>query len=132
MTLIKFDTAKLAKEVGFNMEVEQFYYNNGLYVDRRQLHNYNGNTEADLIIETYSCPTQSELQAWLRNEHDLIVTVTYNRDSNLENHFCFHINDFYVYEFTPDSGWFNIYEEALEAGLTQALNYLKEKHELGK
>lgn len=76
--LVSFETAKLAKEKGFNIKTISFYHNNtfikGLS-NNRENHN-------DTITPFYSAPTQSLLQKWLREKHNIIIIVDANNSSD--------------------------------------------------
>ena len=131
--LITFDTAKLAKEKGFENKtphkLRRDYYNhlgeiNGdvteyikAYVANKGLEKYN----------TIDAPTQSLLQKWLREEHNIYVSVDYliievidskgvrfdwsiyNKDESIES---------------KELIGLLTYEEALEKGLQEALKLI--------
>lgn len=121
-----FETAKVAKEKGFNWCTRSFF-----------------NSEKDLItpheceIEDYpyepvnhnlhkynwSRPTQSFLQKWLREVHNLYVES--NPNASGYGWFIDKTNGTYINNsaFTGpnDGGRWDIYEEALEVGLQEAL-----------
>ena len=112
-------TAKLAKEKGFNKETNYFYYkNDGLD---------NGDGDNDFIClnhnqyENYfSAPTQSELQAWLRNEWDIQVNVI--REYDYWTPVLVFISRENLEEELPAIS--KSYETALEVGLEYALKKL--------
>lgn len=119
--LITFETAKLAKEKGFDIKVETFYMGDS---EENFLHNAgkkdNWNNHKCLLNESelsndYSAPTQSLLQKWLREEHGIDV-------------YCMPVGD-------DSYKWYNniashnpvltgTYEEALEVGLQEALKLI--------
>ena len=81
-------------------------------------------------LETFSAPTQSLLQRWLREVHNIVIVILpyidceskdvnwslqYVLSDDLHNNRYFEIDE-------SDSK--NTYEEALEFGLQRALNYL--------
>tara|TARA_R110000823_G_scaffold252708_1_gene375265 strand:- start:351 stop:731 length:381 start_codon:yes stop_codon:yes gene_type:complete len=122
--LITFETAKLAKEKGFENKtphkLRRDYYNhlgeiNGdvtlyikAYVNKKSTRN----------LETIDAPTQSLLQKWLREEHQLYVLINYvNKEQ-----FNWEINMFQHGEY--GIGFRGNYEEALEAGLLTALKLI--------
>tara|TARA_R110001606_G_scaffold391495_1_gene559642 strand:+ start:65 stop:349 length:285 start_codon:yes stop_codon:yes gene_type:complete len=88
--LITFETAKLAKEKGF------------------ELNGYTNDIEA---------PTQSLLQKWLREEHEIHLTVTSISQESWQCHIT-KIGDSLGKKYFED---FYNYEEALEKGLMEAL-----------
>jgi|TARA_B110000914_G_C15370642_1_gene403008 hypothetical protein len=130
--LITFDTAKLAKEKGFENKtphkLRRDYYNhlgeiNGdvteyikAYVANKGLEKYN----------TIDAPTQSLLQKWLREEHKINVESNYL--PNIQKYSCLYIpmrgkacisDRKYVSKLK-----FDTYEEALEEGLQEALKLI--------
>lgn len=128
--LISFETAKLAKEKGFDVETYKGYLSETIveYFDTYPS-NYIRLSEKysnSALKNDWLCtaPTQSLLAKWLREEHHLIVIVAYQ----------------YEYDSTPYSYWIykennslplnqwindlNTYEEALEIGLQEALKLI--------
>tara|TARA_R110001632_G_scaffold40980_1_gene102808 strand:+ start:1467 stop:1871 length:405 start_codon:yes stop_codon:yes gene_type:complete len=130
--LITFDTAKLAKEKGFENKtphkLRRDYYNhlgeiNGdvteyikAYVANKGLEKYN----------TIDAPSQSLLQKWLREEHKINVESNYL--PNIQKYSCLYIpmrgkacisDRKYVSKLK-----FDTYEEALEEGLQEALKLI--------
>ena len=122
--LITFETAKLAKEKGFENKtphkLRRDYYNhlgeiNGdvtlyikAYVNKKSTRN----------LETIDAPTQSLLQKWLREEHQLYVLINYvNKEQ-----FNWEINMLQHGEY--GIGFRGSYEEALERGLVAALKLI--------
>ena len=137
--LITFETAKLAKEKGFIECVINYYHiHEGLtepvLIDEINilLKNYkrpyevrkNCNTVSTEFgyIENFSAPTQSLLQKWLREVHNIYVEISFNQ--KYENtrfgyivrtqSTCFHTRDFS----------YKTYEEALEIGLQEGLKLI--------
>jgi len=106
--LISYQVAKLAKEKGFNISGENIYENKELLCEV-EFKNWNNGTLCLLA------PTQSLLQKWLREIHNIFITVNINL-------YCaiFHNNDFYM---VTDE--YNSYEEALEFGLFEALKLIE-------
>ena len=122
--LISLKTAKLAKEIGFNIECN-FFYNRGS----------NYKLQYDSIIRTgddifYEASTQSLLQKYLREIHNIFVTVNpiyYFKGGNIgyaaevnslssKNQGEILLDGFTIY---------SSYEEALEQGLYEALLLIK-------
>ena len=116
-TLIEYETAVLAKEKGFDIECKNAFYITG-----------GNSTDDPLVIQTYKDepdfyfrPTQSLLQKWLRDKHGIDAEAFV---------FLAHISAFekvkkygamvdHEHIDTKDT-----YEEALEAGLKQALTLI--------
>lgn len=65
--------------------------------------------------------TLSELQTWLRDEHDIIVEITYEQADKT----FWHNGYFLDSEDWTDFEYYQTYEEALEDGLKCGLNILK-------
>ena len=127
--LISFETAKLAKKKGFTANCENVYYGDiqnklkVLVVVTDGMAAKNSVTESNLETgiepEPFEAPTQSLLQKWLREKHNLNVTV------DIENE----IYKSYVRKglWNPVAyGMSNDYEKAFEAGLKSALELIKD------
>ena len=134
--LISFKTAKLAKEKGFHIMPDMFFDD----IDTLRSTNilkmpgcYPGSVSFVSIyqeVDVYYAPTQSDLQKWLREVHNIHITIIY--DWHL-----FHVNIMSMQSnvslessltgITPHK--FTTYEEALEQGLLAALKLIKEKYE---
>lgn len=120
--LISFETAKLAKEKGFDYKVLNHYKGEEL-INNGKLYNFNSKEEQKLWnIELISAPTQSLLQRWLREEHKLYIL--YNFRMKIKVWYCTILSE----EENKVVGNFKgliSYEEALEEGLKQALKLIK-------
>jgi len=128
--LISFETAKLAKEKGFSSKPEGYvegYQKNGKLFTYRSskrdgyLHEYS---------EDYEASTQSLLQRWLREEHNIDIIIEPNiRFSGTSYSFKREIIYKWIVrkdmEYSKLGGIKNTYEEALEEGLQQALKLIK-------
>ena len=104
-TIITFETAKLAKEKGFDFS---YVMNNELTI--------------------YSLITQSVLQKWLRENYNNLIAVYSNASGYCWEHMDAnggtHRKDS-EYSGPNDSGCWDTYEEALEIGLQEALKLIK-------
>jgi hypothetical protein len=119
--LISFDTAKLAKERGY--EVVNYPFN----------YFYKGDKNSNYIVlspkdsnnldwkEVVLRPTQSLLQTFLRKRYKIIVLVDWNTSYG----FYFKIVNYVAGVDFKDKLFFPIYEEALERGLQEALKLIK-------
>ena len=140
--LITFETAELAKVNGFDELTPNLYV-----VDtdvRTAKANNNGRTNSNYIerkdYKVYSRPTQSLLQKWLRETHNIDVVITPERYTDGVNYLV----QAQKWDLTTDhasnpnfvikgSYWFNdngeypTYETALEKGLIEALKLNKIK-----
>lgn len=127
--LITFETAKLAKEKGF--ELDKY-----LSIDDENPKNLNSNYNPRNYQPWYFDLTQSLLQKWLREIHNVEVLISRippeavlaskNSGKNiLKNYNC------YIWSFNnnpriANNGSFqDIYEEALEIGLQEGLKLIK-------
>ena len=136
--VISFKTAKLAKEKGFNWECFGLYYLkhpeeeiNVLTYDKHPLglnpHKYgfcDWNSDDFLFkdeIKRISAPTQSLLQKWLRDKHNLHITIF----SSSQESWMFRITK--PHQQLKDGIYgedFYTYEEALESGLQETLKLI--------
>ena len=119
--LVTLETAVLLKDKGFNEYCENVIDINNML--RKTLYRIND----DLPKSFYSCPTQSVAQKWLRETKNIHICV-YNcacgygyEISKADN--GTHITSS-VYEGPNDGGKWDVYEDALEAGLQEALKLI--------
>lgn len=115
---ISLETAKLAKEKGFKELVPHRYVDHTRFGKDVQFQgdscfNQNHNKQEDY----YSAPSQSVLQRWLRENHEIhIVIMPCIIPSNETK--------YYIFKGKLKWDWedlFNNYEQALEAGLKASL-----------
>lgn len=148
--LIGFDTAKLAKEKGFQVKTESNYYNtfgyNETIYGSGKYHDDELGTEwiepktgwllhsrPKDVKDIFCAPTQSLLQKWLRDVHNIIVLPHYTRGENVWNWFVnledrINTSEILWHDADLKAGInydFPTYEEALEAGLVYGLNQIK-------
>jgi hypothetical protein len=144
--LIKFETAKLAKEKGFDIYTRQAFCINGNWVSYN-VSSYHGlgepqgyryyNREEDY----YAQPTQSLLQKWLRDIHNIHIDINlYDLPNDNKNRYIFYKT--FISTFPINNGFmgssnkiqikgpignlylFDSYETALEYGLLEALKLI--------
>lgn len=108
--LVNFETAKLAKEKGFNIFTGKAW----IKKEGQELFFVPTYTSVTNGIE-YHAPTQSLLQKWLREAHEIFVSVDVN----------FNIKIYYKDELHNEIFNFNSYEEALEKGLQEGLKLIE-------
>ena len=120
--LISFETAVLAKEKGFKIPTPVMYkgneksygHNNEWGIDEQRLDGkfpYRNQ-------QWYSIPTQSGLQKWLREKHNIHL-IAY-KNINIDGYdWCFITTDGIT-----NINSYKTYEEALEVGLQEALNFI--------
>ena len=124
--LVTFETAKLAKSRGFKAPCRSFYptvdvngYEEGI------LNEYCGYGHYSFA----EAPTQSLLQRWLREEHNILISIYSNASGYLWNMmYAIGGTDIGWSEYSGDdeaSGTFTTYEKALEAGLQESLKLIK-------
>ena len=127
-TRVTFETAKLAKEKGFDALCYDAFnsignlYSNGwceyLYDNKVEIPFRSGVLESQDIL----APTQSLLAKWLREEHNIIVLVDYE---GIDGYYY----KFYSYKegnknYDASDKNYNTYEEAYEIGLQEALKLI--------
>jgi hypothetical protein len=133
--LISFETAKLAKEKGFEQnEYDACYTDNGQYYVSGNLlsERITGKPRPDI---QYSAPTQSLLQKWIREVHK--INVEANRLPNINKYRCLFVPHVIVPKsFKTKKDYYNVsknyycntnfdnYEQALEIGLQEALKLI--------
>ena len=122
--LVTFETAKLAKEKGFN-EWCQAYYNTATSGDPILESQVFGVKTSDTFNYIVPACTQSLLQKWLREVHNLSIVI----DSNHSGWF-YTINKTngtfikeYVREYEEDE-FFDSYEQSLEFALQESLKLI--------
>lgn len=127
--LISLETAKLAKEKGFNLNSHAFYgcdfpsssKPNQLILRSWEKWENFGKEDSQEGTYIYSAPTQSLLQKWLRDIHRIDVHCECNYERDLWT-FGYRKKG-YNYNHYPLE--YNTYEEALEVGLQEALKLIK-------
>jgi len=115
--LIKYQTAKLAKEKGFNLD-------NYLIIDDENPRNLSSNFNPREYQPWYLSITQSLLQRWLREKHDIHVSPQTGLGHDVWWSYIWieiSTNDIL---FDKD-GSFDTFEQALEEGLYTALKLIK-------
>ena len=132
---VSFDTARMLKEAGFDVPCRGVYVTDRIgYYEFRE--NDNKKTADDLWWNTrdgfqyeYLAPTQALAARWLREVHRIVVDVTFIPplfDGVNWQYFIGNMDDM-VWEgdFEPSERKYATYEEALEAGLQEAIKLIK-------
>ena len=151
--LVSYKVAKLAKEVGFNEECEYGYtrLKELMTIDRSQesffggasrnyrnseLESYNKSyleCNDDEYVCIYTAPTQSFLQKWLREVHNIEISVRAIKWENDKLKTGL-VLDSYEYEMYPLNkpyyiyhkvSGFKTYEQALEQAILESLKLIK-------
>jgi hypothetical protein len=120
--IIKYDTAKKAKEKGFN-SYQEIQYSKG--VNTTTTYNYSED-QCRLFNDMYYAPPQSILQKWFRDTHGIFISI-YN---DVTNDWVYEIRSGYpesVYKGNCVMSKFTYtkYEMALEDALLYSLELLK-------
>ncbi len=127
--LISFETAKLAKEKGFDLHTIDTFYQWDGSISLCHSQSFRALEVQDKSRPECYAPTQSLLQKWLREEHEIFVQVTW--EPIIHYYYCRidtwnnlpkHVLYFSDGASTPE---FYSYEEALEKGLYEALKLIK-------
>ena len=120
--LVTLKTAKILKEKGFNEFCKDIINDNGKLMETVY------RTNNDLPKSFYSCPTQSIAQKWLREIRGVYVYVEPVIGKRWKLSFCdFNVpteeSDWMENEINKGNGYkvYDTYEEALEAGIQEAL-----------
>lgn len=124
--LISFETAKLAKEKGFDVPTWDYFCPQGEHCNLSR-NNWNSLNEP---YHHTSRPTQSLLQKWLREVHNIIVeTKVFDMGWLKKDKFAY---DYRIYnksykdkDIYTSINEYSTYEEALEKGLLEALKLIK-------
>lgn len=114
---VSFNTAKLAKEKGFDITTTYYFDFIGDTCSGTTKTNWNKSKE-----DLYSKPTQALLQRWLREIHKIDIFITKVKNSYAPSVYSKNISKHAigVTLFGKDK----TYEEALELGLFEALNLI--------
>lgn len=117
--LVTLETAKLLKEKGFNE-----YCKDIIKEDDNRIMQSVFRTNKNLPKWCYSRPTQSAAQKWLRETKNIHVEISYM----YENYWLYDILTIPAHDLIGLSDRpiirYNTYEEALEAGLQEALKLI--------
>lgn len=122
-TLISFETAKLAKEKGFNEPIRLCYSDQ----DRVNALPYDAGNRDHINSQHayYSVPTQSLLQKWLREVHQLLILINIDTISSEFTYSIWRISPDEEFELLKEDSNYNlIYEDALEQALIEALKLI--------
>lgn len=125
--LVNYKTAKLAKEKGFDIKTKYSWYvpdNSKPIIEK---HKPDG-------LYYLSCPTQSLLQKWLREVHNIYVESYHDLSSDGKSVQFYTSWGFFqqkdINGIQNVNGWYDeyndykTYEEALEVGLQEALKII--------
>jgi hypothetical protein len=124
--LITFQTAKLAKEKGFDEIVDKIYMTN--HTVEVLFENINTLKHSDGNNPFVSAPTQSLLQKWLRDIHNIQINIENYHSIKEEKPYSVYVeymnNGHWTYKDFDEINDYNTYEEALEKGLQEGLKLI--------
>ncbi len=129
--LITFETAKLAKEKGFNELVTHFFYNDTkFHTPSTYLEKSDSSLKLDFFEDLMSnfnksndyisAPTQSLLQKWLREVYNIEIEINCFTEQPMNNEIWEKAYQVFV-NWEAKHPYYNKYEEALEKGLIEGL-----------
>lgn len=126
--IVSYETAILAKEKGFDCTIKAHYTKTKLCTsDIVSLYNWNSFTDMEHNNYYYSAPTQSLLQKWIRENHNIHICADLHVST--PKHWYVRIDDMntndYLYHSEDRNVFFNSYEEALEIGLQESLKLIE-------
>lgn len=144
---ITLETAKLAKQAGFDWETYTMYIDelDGSKIHRYEYKPFNWNIPrkdfekegSDNLFHAFinqkktnrfiSAPTQSVLQRWLREVKNVVLLVDFNNDEDCEENERYGVTIYIGNERIVELATYSTYEAALEAGLQECLTLLIEK-----
>lgn len=116
--LVNFETAKLAKEKGFNEKCDSFFFPKREVVKSNNFFN-NNDLSKNKSGTAVSAPTQSLLQKWLRDIHGIEIAVQWFDNCYIKavNKRPFKANTYRIEGFSS-------YEEIFEIGLQEGLKII--------
>lgn len=129
-TLITFETAKLAKKKGFNIQCNAEYFTDGAISLTSSRETFIRAIEHNKVIACMA-PTQSLLQKWLRERHNIDITVITDWNKPQKGYY---VGLSYINDKNQIDIWFSrnedgrvkyqMYETALEAALQFGLSLI--------
>lgn len=111
--LVSFETAKLAKLKGFNEILYTSYGINGELGLNPGIYTYS-NSDTGTIV----APTQTQLQKWLRENHNMHCDAMHRIENINTVVFSYYINN------NPSFTQYATFEEALEEGLLKCVKMI--------
>jgi len=118
--IITAKTAKLAKDVGFITIVKHVYGSQTI----PQLELYNDTKYRLYTLDYYLAPTQSLLQRWLREIHNIHIIIGVNANDDYYVSKLYNLKTKYESSIIGKETYYT-YEEALELALQEALELIK-------
>lgn len=120
--LVSWEAARLLKEKGFDIPTSYVYNEEGRV--GRSFGDYDWNHSEVRSVSYASAPSQSLVQKWIREKHNLFVHSFCNASG-----WVWQIDkcDGTFIKWSDNAGWkWDTYEEALECGIIEALKLIKQ------
>jgi len=117
--VITLETAKLAKEVKLRYPHKSWY--DSPHLAKPEVVLNNSKHDDDM----YPAPTQSLLQKWLRDKHNIHVIPVSGEHGLPHYDFCCMFYNGHWFNASQEVSDYDSYEEALEDGLQTALEFIK-------
>jgi len=123
--IVSIEVAKMAKEIGFNWGTTSHYKGEKLINNGVPYNLNNKRVQRKWKIEMTSAPTQSLLQKYYREKHNILVNIVPVGNNNNELKYYYYT----IYGVDTKGGVHNInrfltYEKALEEGLRKCGEYI--------
>jgi hypothetical protein len=123
--LISCETAKLAKGKGFTTTEPNYHPWSSSYTEDGQFHETTGMKAIGSGMEIYEAPTQSLLQKWLREEHNIHIVLFGFLNNKFWSYKIYNLSVVSIEFDLPNRRDGGTYEESLEVGLLEALKLIK-------
>lgn len=121
---VSFDTAKLLKEVGFDVPCNSYYeLEDGEAVRKDCIRPYDNNGFGDTIC---SRPTQALAARWLREAHGIMIVSFFDDYMSKWFYVIDGVKKQSGIKCVQSASDYDDYETALEAGLQEAIKLVKE------
>lgn len=126
---IKLDTAKLAKQKGFQAGSKHVYIHwnddsrTECYDDYYTINNVKGADLSNSTWTVYEAPTQTMLKKWLKLKFNLPIVIKWNKSFG----WYFRILKHITFEYQTEQKYFDTEEEALENALVATLDIVDDE-----
>ena len=147
MKRVNFETAKLLKDIGYNLDCLYYYTPKGqmdwgyeYQSDAKVNTNWNnglGSYPTESKDVSCSAPYQEEVKTWFRDKHNVIIEVNHSslsrgKFNNVIAYFgsVYIINDQYQYKLfnnKTEPKYMETYEECLEYSILKAIKFLSDE-----
>lgn len=122
---VSFETAKLLKEKGFDEQIRDFYrYENNIWIHRNTYEHNHFNLGIPRWENCYSCPTLQMATKWLREEHNIFISIVFCTYPSLNKVTWTPEISTFDSVFPESAIEYDSYEEATEAAIKYCLENL--------